>query len=410
VPKYDVAIIGASLGGLTAAALLSGKNKKTIIIEQGASLSDALGIVEKDGVSFSVGPSLSYGFERDGVLHELSSGLGIVQHVSVRSPSYQVALPDRRITVFAEYNETLEELQREFRNEIDALKQFYRDLDKTAKQMQKYRAIAAFTEWRSAEGFIGKYRFSRELAVFFDVQSLYFFQKPAAELSLAEMIALCLTPPLHLQGGFRTFADQLHGAMLKHGGEIRYNEPSREISLLGKGVISVKTTRGTVEAGSVLLNILPPLCRSKLFIGLREDVVPVGMSHDVLYLPDYSLPKDYFALSLNAEEEAGAPEGMRALSLSFERKQNVPADKQALLEQLSGLVPFLSDYLVFAEEYNTNAGHTVLPGGIIEKPHRSSKETSLSRTSMDGVYLLHDTPDAPLQMASEVRRFVDKVE
>jgi hypothetical protein len=134
------------------------------------------------------------------------------------------------------------------------------------------------------------------------------------------------------------------------------------------------------------------------------------MSNDVLFLPDYSKPQNYFALSLNAkEEEAGAPKGLRALSVSFAWQQNIPTDKQALIEQLSGLIPFLSDYLVFAEEYNTVAGHAVLPGNVTVRPVRSGKGTSLTRTSKDRVYVLHDAPEAPLQMITEVQRFVGKI-
>ena len=411
MPKYDVAIIGAGLGGLTAAALLSSRKKKTIVIEQSASLSDALGVVEKDGFIFSNGPSLSYGFEHCGALQEFSAGLGIRQNTTVPAPCYQVALPDRRITVFTEHDETLEELRREFPEEINTVAKFYYDLDKTAKQIAKNRVIAALTKWRSAKGFIGKYRFSRALAAFFDVQSFYFFQRPAADLSLATLITLCNTPPRRIHGGFRKFGDQLYGVVLQHGGEVRYNEPSPEFSFPGTGVINIKTAQGMAEADMVLLNALPHRRRSMLFAGLREDVVPVGMSHDVLFVPDYSRPQDFVALSLNAkEDDAVAPRGMRALSVSFEEQQNMYADKQVLIEQLNGLMPFLNDFMVFSEEPKSGDGHAVVPVDLSMKPYRRREGTSLlNRTSQRNVFVLQDAQEAPLRMISDVRRFVDKV-
>lgn len=409
MPKYDVAIIGAGLGGLTAAALVSSRKKKTLLLEQGASLSDALGVVEKDGFIFSIGPSLSYGFERGGAFQKLSADLGIVQQAAVRSPCYQVALPDRRITVYAEPNETLEELKREFRNEISTLEKFYRDLDTTKKQIAKNRVIAALARWRSAGGFIGKYGFSRELTAFFNVQSLCFFQRPAADLSLATLVALCVTPPLHLNGGFRKFGDQLYGVLLQHGGDVRYNEPLPALSFRDHGVIGITTAQGMVEADTVLLNTLPPRRRSMLFAGLPEETVPVGMSHDVLYVPDYSRPHDFLVLSLNAkEDDVVAPKGMRTLSVSFPSQQDMRADKQMLVEQLGRLIPFLDEYLMFAEEYKPTAGHAVLPGDVTMKPLRSRKETSLSRTTREKVYVLHDAPEACLQMISGVQRFIEK--
>ncbi len=410
MPKYDVAIIGAGLGGLTAAALLSNRKKKTIVLEQSASLSDALGVVEKDGFIFSVGPSLSYGFEHGGALQELSAGLGIRQNTTVPAPCYQVALPDRRITVFAEHDETLEELRREFPKEVDAVAKFYYDLDNTAKQIAKNRVIAALTKWRSAKGFIGKYRFSRELTAFFDIQSLYFFQRPAADLSFATLITLCNTPPRRLHGGFRKFGDQLYGVVLQHGGEVRYNEPSAAFSFSGSD-ISIKTAQGMVEADTVLLNALPPRGRSMLFVGIREDVVPVGMSDDVFFLPDYSRPLDFVALSLNAkEDDVVAPKGMGALSVSFAGQQNIHADKQVLIEQLAGLIPFLNDFMVFSEEPKFGDGHAVVPADLSMKPYRRREGTSLlSRTSQRNVFVLQDARESPLQVISEVQRFVDKV-
>jgi phytoene dehydrogenase-like protein len=411
VPKYDVAIIGAGLGGLTAAALLSSKKKKTIVIEQSATLSDALGVVDKEGFIFSDGPSLSYGFEHGGTLQQFSESLGIRQNTMIPAPCYQVALPDRRITVFTEHDETLEELKREFPKEINTIAKFYYDLDKTAKQVAKNRVIAALANWRSAKGFIGKYRFSRELAAFFDIQSLYFFQRPAADLSLAALITLCNTPPRHLHGGFRKFGDQLYGVVLQRGGEVRFNEHSPEFSFPGTGVIVIKTAQGVVEANTLLLNVVPSVRRAALFMGLKEDVVPVGMSRDVLFLPDYSRVHEFLALTLDGKEDDDvAPQGMRALTLSFRRDQNVLADRQTIVEQLAGLIPFLNDFMVFSEEPKSGAGHAIVPVELSMKPDRRREGMALlSRTSQRNVFVLQDAQEAPQQMISDVQRFVDKV-
>ncbi len=411
MPKYDVAVIGAGLGGLAAAALLSSRKKKTLVIERSASLSDALGVVEKDGFIFSDGPSLSYGFEHGGALQEFSAGLGIRQNTTVPAPGYQVVLPDRRITVFAEHNETLEELRREFPREINAVAKFYRELGDAAARSAKNRLFAAFAKYRAAAGVIRKYRFSPELTAFFDVQSFFFFQRPAADLSFASLITLCSTPPRRLHGGFRKFGDQLYGVVLQHGGEVRYNEPSPTLSFRDDGTIVIKTVQGVVEADAVFLNALPQPRRAALCIGVWDDVVPVGMSHDVLFLPEYSRVQEFLALSLNGkEDDAVAPKGMRALTLSFRRHENIPADKQTIVDELGRLVPFLNDYLVFSEEPRSGDGHAVVPSDLSVKPYRQRGGTSpLCRTSQKNVFVLQDAPEAPLQVISAVQRFVAKV-
>lgn len=411
--KYDVAVIGAGLGGLAAAALLSCQKKKTIVIERGPSLSDALGVVEKAGFGFYAGTSLSYGFESNGALQEFSTMLGIIQRTVAPSPCYQVALPDRRITVFADHGETLEELTREFPKEANSLSRFYRDLEKMRTQSAKSRISAFFARSRSAAGFMSQYGFSRELNTFFDVQSSIFFQKPAGELSLESFMTLCDTPPRHLQGGFRKLGDQLYGVILQHGGEIRYNEPSPELIVRDNQVTGVKTAQGALEASTLILNTLPYQMRSMLFVGLREEVVPVGMSHDVFLLQDYSRPQEIIALSLSGtdEEAAFAPTGMRAMSVSFRYPQKTAVDKQMAVEKLGSLIPFLKDYVVFAEEFRPEAGHTMLPDNVsMKKPVRSKEGVSLlHRTSQKSVFVLHDLPEAPLQVLSAVQGFTEKL-
>ena len=67
MPKYDLTVAGAGLGGLTIAALMSRSGKKVIVLESSASLDAALGVREFDGFHFFQGPTLSYGFEQGGV-------------------------------------------------------------------------------------------------------------------------------------------------------------------------------------------------------------------------------------------------------------------------------------------------------------------------------------------------------
>ena len=115
--KYDLAVLGAGLGGLAVAALLSRNGKKVIVLASGDSLDAALGVREFEGFRFFRDAPLFYGFEEDGILTGLFDRLGLV-YDGLASPSrYQVALPDRRITVFANQEETYEELKREFPRE-----------------------------------------------------------------------------------------------------------------------------------------------------------------------------------------------------------------------------------------------------------------------------------------------------
>jgi len=406
MPNYDVAVIGAGLGGLAAAALLSSKQKKTIVIEQGPSLHGAWGEVEKDGIVFSVGSDLSYGFERGGELHELSAVLGIDQKVSVPSPCYQVALPDHRITVYANPDETLEELRREFRREIDTIAQFYRNLAALARKRETRNISSYLLKCRSAAGILRKYGFSRDLTAFLDVQSLFFFQKPAADLPLESLVTLCCTPPFRLDDGFRKFGDQLYRIILGHGGEVLHNECASVLAFRDHGSVEIETGRGKVKADTILLNTLSSQHRSMLFVSVLEEVIPQGMSTDVLYLPEYSRQGEFMVLSLDTKHnDEGGLAGTKALTVTFTSSQNGLEEKQVRLEQLGRLIPFLNDFMFFAEEYQPEAGHAALPVDTAMKPRRLHEaDSSFYRTNAKNVFVLCDTPETPLQTVATVQR------
>ena len=99
--QFDLAVVGADFGGLASAALLSSAGKRSILCTPAASLAGAVGAAEKDGFPFCSGPSLTYGFEPGGAFRRLLADLGLEDMELSRAPVYQVALPDRRITVSA---------------------------------------------------------------------------------------------------------------------------------------------------------------------------------------------------------------------------------------------------------------------------------------------------------------------
>jgi hypothetical protein len=411
MPRYDVAIFGAGLGGLAAAALMSRKKKRVIVLERSGSIDKAVGVYEKDGYASCSAPTLSYGFERGGAFYELSSALGLVHSVSVQSPCYQVALPDHRITIYADQGETLEELSREFPNEAHTLMTFYRDVHRLAEKMATNRMSAFIIKHRSAASFIGKYRFSKALMAFYDIQSRYFFQSPLADLSLENLIALCDTPPLYLEGGFKKFADQLTDTILHQGGEIVYNQVNTEFAIRGNRIIGMNADQGVIEADTMLLNIVHQNELSTVYLGIRDNVVPVGMCQEVLYLPDYGMTRDFLALSLSAHEDiARAPHGMRMLSTSYRSEQGREVDMQTVLDKMNRLIPFLDDYLVYRDEQRTADPEITLPAGLTFKANRSENERAcLVQGSKKNVFLLKNVRRSPLQVLSGVNRFVKKV-
>jgi hypothetical protein len=410
VSKYDLAVVGAGLGGLAATALLSKKNKKAIVIEFGNAVGGALRTFEKGGFVFTTGPALSFGFERGGAIQDLYENLGVSHNASLLSPCYQVALPDRRITVYAEQGETLEELRREFPNEIDSIARFYRDLKRKSIQNIKNRSFAYLSSRISAGRFIRKYSFSRGLIAFLDVQSRYFFRKPVDDISLASLITLCDTAPLMVQGGFKKIVQQMVDVLLKNGGEIQYQVPLAEIAFNDKRKKGVTTPQGFVESAFVLLNTEQQQKEHVLFIAIRDEVVPIGMLANVIGLTDYSYPEHFFALTLSdQDDETVAPKGMRTLTASFQ-PWFATQSQDELMRVIGGLIPFLHEFLVFSELYKPESYSYTVPKEVSFKPVRAQNSLMLlSRSSNGGVYMLLDGTGTPAQSIAAARMLVERL-
>ncbi|HSB34699.1 MAG TPA: NAD(P)-binding protein [Nitrospirota bacterium] len=405
---YDLAVVGAGLGGLAAAALFSAKGKKVLVSSPHASLAEALGAVAADGFRFSSGPALLHGFEPGGAFNQFFHAAGIHDWEPAHAAVYQVALPDRRITVFSNQEETLDELRREFPREIQSLIKFSRDLSKAAVLSAQNRVAAFIAKHWSSRAFIRNYKFSAELGAFLDVQARYFFQRPCNELSLETLITLCTRKPAAITAGYGKLAERLAEVLHRRGGEIRLSEPSREIVFHGNRAKGIGTAQGVVDAGTVLL------CSSEksmpsLFLGIRDEVVPVGMERNVLYLPDYARPHDVLACSLSAKDDtSAAPEGMRTLVVTFHGSSDQLRDSGSRTDRLSGLVPFLDDFLVLTRDFRPSETAAAPPGLSLKPLQSRVRGPLLFKGSKGNVYLLHEARHAPLQVISAARKFVEK--
>lgn len=406
--EYDIAVAGAGLGGLAAAALLSSKGKRTIVCTPAPSIAGAMGEFARDGFLFSPGVSLAYGFEPGGRLRQLFADIGLEDPALERAPAYQVALPDRRITVSADLAETLEELRREFPGDIRNLERFYRDLKSKAEKNAKSRVSAFFSQRSSAAGFIRKYAFSKELLAFLDVQALFFFQQPALELSLAALITLGSGHPASLRGAYRKLADRLAGAVREKGGELRFSEKALEVAFRHGRAAGIKTEQGVVDARTILLDTFEKGLPC-LYLGIRDEVVPVSMAQDVLYLPDYARTADFLSFSLSARNDpAAAPKAMRSLAVTFHASRTRVSDKNALLGRSSGLIPFLKDFLVLTEE--SCPLKIPAPPDLSFKPVSPGKnDPILYRSTRGRVHTLYELPHAPLQTISAAQKFVSQI-
>jgi phytoene dehydrogenase-like protein len=406
LPKYDLTVAGAGLGGLTVAALMCRSGKKVIVLESSASLDTALGVREFDGFHFFQGPTLSYGFEQGGVFFEIFAELGNTPEVLKHVNRFQIALPDRRITVSADKEETHDELKREFPGEIQAIEKFYNDIKNESERIMKSKIATYFAKRKSVAGFIGKYHFSREFTIFLDMQSRFFFRKPLSQLSLTKLITLCESMPTRFLGGTRALADRVLAELRKSGGDITFGEGTAEIAFNNGRPVGVKTNQRMIEANSILLDA--PHQPPTYFLGILDDVVPVGMEQDVLYLPDYTRSDEFLFISASADNDiSSAPMSTRALTVSLRSSNNRQRDQDDLIGPLAEIIPFLDENVFFIEPSPVIATSFKLSDDVTFKPIWSSDMPPLLfKTSKRHLFMLHDSLSMPLELMTAVRKFV----
>jgi hypothetical protein len=403
VAKYELAVVGTGLAGLTAAALACRKNKKTVFLQTG----NVDGSYRKNGFQFFPEPALAFGFDRGGPFHHLSEELGLAVNAGLQSPSYQVALPDRRITVYAELTETLEELRREFPREIDRIARFYHDLRKKGLRNSKSSISAFVSQFRKAGSFIRSYRFSPEFTVFLEVQSLTFFGKSINALPLLSLITLFDSTPFFVEGGFRKLNNHMLDVLLKNGADVKHLDAAQDITV---GSRELSFGQENFHADSILLTVRQKKRGGILCIGFNENGLPEGMLRDVLYVPDYSHPERFYAVSVSPEGDTDlAPMGMRTITVSYNDTEPLMTDEDRIA-QLGVLVPFFSDFGLFADNYPMLTPNVRLPDGVSFKTIRTSDRTNLlSRSSLKGVYMVSNGDGTPSQSIIAARRFIESI-
>src|SRR5262245_52682582 len=103
MPDYDIIVIGAGIGGLTAAALLAHDGYRVLLLEGHIEPGGCASSFERkrpngDRYVFDVGATLFAGFDPGGAHHWVGRRLGINWPVRRLEPAMEVWLPDRRVT------------------------------------------------------------------------------------------------------------------------------------------------------------------------------------------------------------------------------------------------------------------------------------------------------------------------
>lgn len=129
--QYDVLVVGAGLGGLTAAALLAKRGLDVLVIERNAQPGGSCGAFRRRGFTFDLGAAMLFGFGEQGfnphrfVMNELEEDIDVYRHEAM----YRLHYKDDAVVFWPETERFLAELGKLFPDSSRDIGAFYRDLE-----------------------------------------------------------------------------------------------------------------------------------------------------------------------------------------------------------------------------------------------------------------------------------------
>ncbi|MBX3064865.1 MAG: FAD-dependent oxidoreductase [Anaerolineae bacterium] len=299
-----VVVIGAGVGGLTAAALLAKSGYEVTVLEAHVYAGGCAGTFFHKGFRFDAGATVAGGFQPGGPHHIVGEMLGLQWDIERTDPSWIVHLPDRTITAWSddqrrqeEHQRTLPELHRFWGIQQHAAEIAWkfaaripefppRSLGDVARLIGKIRpdmipiAPLALLTMGQLLDVVGVDRRNWAARTFIDAQLLISAQTTADRANAlygAIAIDLPRTGTYHVKGGMGGIAKTLAESLLANGGQVIYRHAVTQIAVQPDGTFCLETNKGHTFAADIVLANLTPWALDSLL----GDQSPTGLQREV---------------------------------------------------------------------------------------------------------------------------------
>jgi phytoene desaturase len=276
-PTDHVVVVGAGLGGLSAALRLAGAGRRVTVLERELVPGGRAGLLEVEGYRFDTGPTvLTMPDLLADALHCVDEDLDDWVELRPVEPAYRARYADGTgIDVTADVDAMAEQIRQSFgskdadgyRRLVTFVTRLYRlemtrfidrNLDSPLDMLTPSLArLAALGGFRRLAPKVASYIKDERLQRIFTFQSLYAGLSPYHALAIYSVISYmdCVAGVWFPVGGMHAVPTALAQAAVKHGVDIRYGAEVTRVEIVGGRAVAVHTHEGErIAADVVVLN------------------------------------------------------------------------------------------------------------------------------------------------------------
>ncbi|MFN8382033.1 MAG: NAD(P)/FAD-dependent oxidoreductase [Anaerolineales bacterium] len=280
--KFDVVIIGAGLGGLSAAGYLAKAGKKVLVLEHHTVPGGYAHEFRRGKFRFEVALHALDGAAPGGWAYPVLRDLEVLDQVHFHrmDPFYTVRFPKHEVTAYADIVEYETELVRLFPNEREGIHNMIADMVETYWQVRRFGAegdagirpplekmptlypkmLAAMSiSW---DEYMNQFIRDAELKAVFSTLWGYYGLPPEklnAAAFIFPWISYHLVGAYYPEGGSMAMSRALEATLKKYGGEIRYKQTVNKIEIKDGRAVALETEKGLrVEADVIISNANSP--------------------------------------------------------------------------------------------------------------------------------------------------------
>ena len=356
--KFDVVVIGAGLGGLSAAGYMAKAGKSVLVLEHHTVPGGYASEFRRGHYRFDVALHVLDGAGPGNWAYSVLSDLVVLDKVTFHrlDPFYTARFPEHEITVSADPLAYEAELVRLFPHEADGIRDLIDAMIEVLYETRRYiadgqlgrrppleeipakypRMLAAMTQ--SWGDFMTQHLHDSQLQAVFSTLWPYGGLPPStlsAAIFIFPVMSFHLFGAYYPEGGSQAVNRALEKTIKAYGGEIRYRQTVNHIEIRDGMAVAVETEKGLrVEADIIISNANPPdtmlkfvgrehlpegyvrkveRARDKpaisslvVYLGLERDLLAEGWPHHALFIMDnYDHEVNYQAVMAGRFKDSG---------------------------------------------------------------------------------------------------------